>query len=107
VKRLEEAASSHRETATDSKEARKVKILGWLWMDMAAQEFGWELLAWDWETGASIMVFSPDRAWCVNGEHMFAFGPSQTHDLKALHSLRDSAIWLPLRRGRIMKDVAS
>lgn len=82
VAQIESAASAHLSVTKDAKERRKVEVLGWLWMQMAVRQFGWEMLAWDWESGAALMVFSPDKSWCVLGPHLVSFG-SDTHHIDA------------------------
>ncbi|HMR09108.1 MAG TPA: hypothetical protein PKA88_25180 [Polyangiaceae bacterium] len=88
VQQIEVTALAQLAVAKDAKERRKLEPLGWLWMDLAARKYGWEILAWDWESGATLMVFSPDRAWCVLGPHLVTIGADAGHiDDKAVTEL--------------------
>lgn len=74
-----EAATKHRaDLAADPK---RREPLAWLWMKLMAERSPWKLAAWAWSKGGRIMLFSPDWQSAIDGVHMFAIGPTTTHDL--------------------------
>lgn len=52
------------EIAADPERARGAEPLDWLYLDLIHRAYNWQWLAWDWETGANLGVFTPDRSWC-------------------------------------------
>lgn len=74
-----DAATKHR--ADLAGDPKRLEALAWLWMKLMSERSPWQLAAWAWSKGGRIMLFSPDWQSAIDGVHMFAIGPTKTHDL--------------------------
>jgi len=94
IKRIVDDLRSGDRDTSKLKSNDPLLMLGWLWADQLCRAYNWQWLAWDYESGARIGVFSPDQRY-------LSFPPNLINFLLGVPLMRNTVSELFILLGRI------